>query len=368
MLTRIYIDNFRCFVNFEYRPKSRQLILGRNGSGKSSLLTALLLVRQLVTRGDKMDDFFILNQRTRWMNQPKQTCELDVTIEDANYVYRLEIDSVGEPAKARVALETVHLDRKPIFEFAKGEVRLYNDRFEQKVTFPFDPHRSALATITERKDNTKLTRFKRWIGELFCFQINPFAMDARADREDLYANVDLSNFSAWYRYLVQSYRKEDSRLLESLRAALDDFGFLEFKNAGENVSLLFAEFTRGEGQSIIFGFQELSEGQRCLICLYAILHFVLVRGGTVVIDEPDNFISLRELQPWLNAVSDAIEGGHGQILIISHHPEFINQWAPQYGVQFVRDGIGPVRVQEFHGEPDSQLSPADLIARGWERG
>ncbi|MGA9966831.1 MAG: AAA family ATPase [Terriglobales bacterium] len=368
MLSRIYIDNFRCFVNFEYRPKSRQLILGRNGSGKSSLLAALLLVRQFVTRGDKMDDFFVLNQRTRWMSQPQQTWELEVTIDDATYAYRLIVDSVGEPPKARVAAETVHLDRKPVFEFLKGEVHLYNDRFEKKVTFPFDPHRSALATITERKDNTKLTRFKRWIGELFCFQINPFVMTARADGEDLYPNVNLSNFPAWYRHLVQSYRKEDSKLLDSLRGALDDFGFLEFKNAGENVSLLFAEFAKAENQSLNFGFHELSEGQRCLICLYAILHFVVVRGGTVVIDEPDNFISLRELQPWLSAVSDAVEGGHGQIIIISHHPEFINQWAPQYGVQFVRDGNGPVRIEEFQGEPDSRLSPADLIARGWERG
>jgi predicted ATPase len=36
MLTRLYIDNFRCFVKFEYRPARTQLILGANGSGKSS--------------------------------------------------------------------------------------------------------------------------------------------------------------------------------------------------------------------------------------------------------------------------------------------------------------------------------------------
>jgi hypothetical protein len=60
-------------------------------------------------------------------------------------------------------------------------------------------------------------------------------------------------------------------------------------------------------------------------------------------------------------------GQQGQILVISHHPEFINQWAPTWGVQFVREGVGPVHVEMFHGDSDSALSPAELIARGWER-
>jgi len=38
VLTRLYIGNFRCFVNFEYRPGRKQLILGPNASGKSSAI------------------------------------------------------------------------------------------------------------------------------------------------------------------------------------------------------------------------------------------------------------------------------------------------------------------------------------------
>ena len=94
---------------------------------------------------------------------------------------------------------------------------------------------------------------------------------------------------------------------------------------------------------------------------------MLAKGYTVILDEPDNFVSLRELQPWLIAVSDVVEEGHGQILVISHHPEFITQWAPRSGVQFVRDRMGPVRVEEFRGDPESVLAPSEVIARGWER-
>jgi ATPase subunit of ABC transporter with duplicated ATPase domains len=165
---------------------------------------------------------------------------------------------------------------------------------------------------------------------------------------------------------VQADPTQNARLLDSLRASLEGFSVLRFEPAGENVRLLEAEFSSGAGRSR-FSFNELSDGQRCLIALYTILHFLLTKGHTVVLDEPDNFVSLRELQPWLMAVSEVIDENQGQILVISHHPEFINQWAPRHGVQFVRDGLGPVRVVEFRGAPNSAVTPAELIARGWER-
>lgn len=366
MLTRIYLDNFRAFVNFEYLPARKQLIIGRNGAGKSSLLDALFLVRQFAINGEKIEDY-ILTQRTRWMEQRQQTCEIEATLDGSVYVYKLTLEPIGEPPKAKVVRETVSLDNKPIFEFLNGEVHLYNDRFEHKVTYPFDWYRSALATIQARTENQKLTRFRLWLGNLVCFRLNPFAMTARAEREDLYPNADLSNLPAWYRHLVQAFPKEYSTLVESLREVLDGFQFLELTAFGENIRLLLCEFASDSSKSIKFAFNELSEGQRCLICLYTILHFVLAKGSTVMIDEPDNFVSLREIQPWLNAVSRLLEEKKGQLLIISHHPELINQWAPGAGVQFFRDGVGPVRIEPFRGEPNSPLTPAELVARGWER-
>jgi energy-coupling factor transporter ATP-binding protein EcfA2 len=367
MLTRLYIDNFRCFVNFEHKPARRELILGTNGSGKSSFLDALLLLRQFVTKGDIFDDFFILGQRTRWLNQPQQTFELEASLDGGGYVYRLVIEPWGEPVRPRVKSETVHLEGKPIFEFIAGEVHLYNDRFEHKVTYPFDWHRSALATIIPRRDNEKLSRFKRWISGLYCFRINPFAMEPRADGESFHPNVNLSNIALWYRHLVQADPKQNAAMLSSLRASLDGFSFLQLEPVGENVRLLAAEFAQVGGKTSKFYFNELSDGQRCLICLYTILHFVLAKGSTVVLDEPDNFISLREIQPWLMAVTDSVEENQGQVLLISHHPEAINQWAPRNGVQFVREGAGAVRVVEFRADPEGSLPPSELVARGWER-
>ena len=331
------------------------------------LVDALLILRQFVVRGDAFDEYFILGQRTRWLDQREITAELEAELDGGTYIYRLVIEPWGEPAKLRVVSETVRFDGKSIFEFTNGEVHLFNDRFEHKVTYPFDWHRSALATIVPRKDNQTLSRFKPWLSNLFCFRLNPFAMVARAEGENLYPNVDLSNIAAWYRHLIQADPGHNAALLTSLRESLDGFNFLQLEPAGENVRLLVAEFDPTGRKPNKFYFGELSDGQRCLISLYAVLHFVLAKGGTVLFDEPDNFLSLREVQPWLMAVDDTIEGNLGQVLVISHHPEVINQWAPSSGVQFVRDGAGPVRVEKFTGDPTSCLAPSELVARGWER-
>ena len=45
MLTRIYVDNFRCLVNFECYLGAQQLILGGSGAGKSTLFDVLGLLR-----------------------------------------------------------------------------------------------------------------------------------------------------------------------------------------------------------------------------------------------------------------------------------------------------------------------------------
>ena len=87
-LPRVYIDNFRSFVNFEYRPEKKQLLLGANGSGKSSLLEAIRYVKWFI-KGD--ENPFSQSTRTRWQNKPLQIVEVEALLDRQKYEYRVEV-------------------------------------------------------------------------------------------------------------------------------------------------------------------------------------------------------------------------------------------------------------------------------------
>jgi hypothetical protein len=372
MLTRVYVDNFRCLVNFECRLGPQQLILGPNGAGKSTVFDVLTLLRDLCVRGDLPDDRFGGRSRTRWQDVSEQTFELDVSGNGGSYNMRLLIDDWGNPSRPRILLEEVKFSGRPIFRFEKGEVHLFNDRFEDKVQYPFDWHRSALSTVAARKDNIRLTWFKHWLDGLLLVSPDPRRMSGVAAQETKNPDQYLANFADWYRHLRQE--TEDFQYMRDLAEVLEGFVTMRLEDAGERRREIKVRMAgSGNGKSAKdeteYLLSELSDGQRVLIGLYAVLHFALTPGATLCFDEPDNFIALREIQPWLTKLLDRTEDDDiaGQVLISSHHPELLNRMAFKGGLFLNRPNGRQTRVQPFSDPSDTGLSAAELVARGWER-
>ncbi len=362
MLTRVYIDNFRSFVNFEYRPETKQLLLGPNGSGKSSLLDAIRYLKLLV-KGDS--NKFTQSTRTRWQDRPFQVVEIEANLDEKLFEYRIEIGFAAVTKEQSVNLERLRVSGETVFELADGQIRFFpNDSSSMAV--PLQTNRSALHLSL--LSNSDVRRFVEWLDRVHCFDIDayPGQMDETADSEEREPDFELDNLAGWYRYLVQTYPEENVKFIASLKECLDGFQALKFSSEEDGVRKLRAEFLAPTKQRISYSISELSEGQRCLTALYMILNFLINRGDTVFLDEPDNFISLREIQPWLLAAEEAAEDHNGQLILISHHPEILNQWAREYGLRFFREENGHVRTEKFKPDKEGKLQAAELIARGWE--
>jgi len=362
MLKRLYIDNFRCFVNFEFRPERRQLLLGANGSGKSSLLDAILFVKWFI-QGEEND--FTQKTRTRWDPRPHQVIELEVELEGTIFLYRLEIHYSPEEQLPSVNVEKLMVSGTPVFEFTNGTVRFFTQDGGQVSNLKWKTTESALRLA--QQSNTQVGRFLDWLDTVHCFQIDPYPgeMEERADTEDFLPEYDLRNLAHWYRHLLLVDPEGNASFLSALKESLNNFQTLRFSQEDDGVRKLRADFL-AQGKKITLSLSELSEGQRMLIGLYMVLHFVIAKGHAVILDEPDNFVSLREIQPWLLAAEAAVEDQKGQLILISHHPEILNQWSQDCGLRFFREENGHVRTEKFKTDPDGLLLPSELIARGWE--
>jgi len=372
MLTRLYIDNFKAFVNFELSAKSLNLLLGANGTGKSSTFEILRLLPKFI-QGETISTLFPVHTLTRWQSLNVQRFEIDLQGNGGEYRYRLEIEHQPREQRSHVKHETILFKGQPLYRFLEGEIQLYRDDFSQSARFDFDCNRSGLTTMLPRYDNTRLTWFKQRMNQIIVLRLNPFTIQSRSEFEVTKPNADLSNFSSWYRHLLQEQPAMYTTLQQALREAIDGFDTLTLMNDGEHARVLKVKFkSQAEdifrtGEKLEFRFDELSEGQQALIILYTLLNCSCENDFTFCIDEPENFLALPEIQPWLLQMADKAEEEACQVFFISHHPELINYLAASKGYWFERMSGRTIRVHPIHADDETMpgLPISELVARGW---
>jgi predicted ATPase len=371
VLKRVYIDNYKCLVNFEFTPQPTQLILGANGAGKSAVFDVLWRLRQVIAGENKIAQSFLPSFLTRWERREVQTFELDVGGNGGTYQYKLKLQQKPETRQCRIASETLTFDSKPLLTFTNGEITIYRADHRVGAQFSFDWGQSALVTLVERRDNLLHRWFRDWVGQLQVVCANPFDMVSQTDQENVRLNQNATNFVSWYRHLVQETPDLIELVRQSLADVWDGFRGIRLEAAGPNVRTLkvaLRSTSAGENGDYEVAFGDLSDGQRVLIALYTLLRFAeRTTIPLICIDEPDNFVSLAEIQPWLMGMCQAVEDHGSQVLFISHHPELINYLAPQDAVFLRRPDGGPTRIMPFRSSPGSTLTPAEVIARGWDR-
>ena len=279
MLKRIYVNNFRCLVNFELTVDGLNLFLGSNGSGKTTVFEVLrklqkfILGEQALQRDYRVSDLFGSNDLTRWQKSDIQKFELDLQGNGGLYKYTLEIQHQGEYEPPKMRLESLTFDGQPLFDFwtdagdrgkPVGQARIYNDDPGREGAFLpfFDGSRSGIGFIYERPENQKLTWFKKRIANFLIVQIDPFAMKSESGQEANLPDWDMSNYAAWYSYLSQESQGKILKLTLELQKIIPGFDSFQNSKSGD-VRILSASFTRPSKAA--YRLNELSHGQRVLI-------------------------------------------------------------------------------------------------------
>jgi predicted ATPase len=178
----------------------------------------------------------------------------------------------------------------------------------------------------------------------------------------------MENFVSWYRYLSAEHLGAMLSVFPELKRVLPGFNACNLKEAGEaKVMKVLFERPDGSGRPIAYDFKELSDGQRMLIALYTLLFGLKDEGVSLYIDEPDNFVALREIHPWLLALADSAGEGLEQAVLVSHHPEIINYLAASSGRWFERESNSSARISDQPKTLVKELTLAETMARGWQK-
>lgn len=367
MFKRLYVDNYKCLVNFELPLKELSLLLGPNGAGKTSVLDVVFALRQLLSGVARITDVLPSRTLTRWHARDLQVLEAEVELEGDLLTYRLEVQHERSTRRARIELERLLANGRPLFECMKGEVQLYRDTHDKGPLLTVDWSESGLARIAPRGDNTRLTRFLSFIRKVTVCGLHPPSFTAESATEDPLLRRDASNFSAWYRHVLLEHQDMVLGFTEAMADVIDGFKGIRLKSVGTDTRALEVIFEE-QGSRYELGLDEVSDGQRALIALYSLVKLSAGQGYTLFLDEPDNYLALREIQPWLIELADACGGAVPQAVLCSHHPELIDYLGGDRGVLLQRESSGVTTVRTL-GETreETGLKLSELVARGWEK-
>ncbi|MDI1276107.1 AAA family ATPase [Methylobacter sp.] len=364
MLKRLYVHNYKCLVNFEINfDKDISLFLGANGSGKSTVFEVLTKLRRVIIGEEKVGNVFNGADSPRWLNEEAEDkniyFELDVEVESSIFRYLLVISFgsfEGMFFDHKIKEERLYFNKKILIETKDKETILAGDTAPIRL----DSSRSSInrygALITDE--------FLQYLRTLFIVRINPYEMLSTINKVNAEVKSDFSNYAEWFAHLNEKNRKGVSAFEKAMRDILPGFDYFKIEQAGQ-AKVLQVDFENktNKKEIISYYFNELSEGQKVLIALYALV-YCAPENSLICIDEPENFLALPEIQPWFDTLYDQCAERGLQTLLISHHPKIINLLASDSGYWFSREN-NLTRIQKISPEDGSGLSIAELIDRGW---
>lgn len=255
-------------------------------------------------------------------------------------------------------------NKQQFFLFDGREAHLFrvnrtNGDAEEGTHFSADWTRSVIPNIGDRDDNKPLIQFRRTVqNKWLLVRPIPALVEDIATGETSRLQPYAQNFAQWYRHTIQENPEIGSDIFTALRQVLPGFTSLSLPEFGD-APRLTAKFDYGD-----IRFRSLSDGQRQLVMLYVILYALKRTYSVLVIDEPDNFVSLREIQPWLSELQDVCHDARRQAVVISHHPEVINRMVDGSEILFYREETRHTQAKPFPCTDD--LPAAEILARGGE--
>jgi predicted ATPase len=365
MLQRLYIHNFRCLENFELtlRGISSALLIGKNGTGKSTVAFALQILQRLGRGSNRVGSLLQPKDMARGRSDTPVRFEIEVLLKDRLYKYTLAIDLPENFKELRVCEEQLVVDNTPIYSRQEAQVTLYRSGQRGEAQFLVDWHLVALPIIQEHSPNAPIQVFKTWLAHTVVLAPIPALMTGISNDETLEPERDGSNLAAWFTGLLSRYPAAYTHIERYLREVMPDIRDFLNEPVGKDSKNLIVRFdVNGTGLSV--DFKDLSDGEKCFYLCAVLLAANEFYGPLFCFwDEPDNYLSLAEVGHLITSLRRSFVNG-SQILVASHNPEVIRKFSDENTLVLDRrNHLEPTLVRTL-----SEVAPAgdlvDALIRG----
>ena len=323
-IKRIYIHNFACFSNFEFKVdgKSPILVIGKNGTGKSTLLVALMVLQDIARGNADVRQIFGVPIPVASAVSNLIRIELDVEEYGQNYSYRFAVGPSDDGKAYCIHEECLDCDGVAVFARKAGSVLSYLGGNNTTSTFNLDRNLFALSVIQSALLDDPVAIVRRAFVNMFILQPVPQLMKPDANEATAILVKHCDTFASWLLYMLSSWPAAYGEMDRYLREIFPDFkSLITIGNQalGKNYYVQFEK----DGSILPVLISRLSCGEKCQLIAAAIMAINAVSDGAVCVwDEPTNYLALNEVGQMMTALCSSFRK-KGQLIVTAHSDEAI---------------------------------------------
>ncbi len=361
MLQRLYIHNYRCLENFEFKlgDTHSALLIGKNGSGKSTVASVMRIFQQIGRGVSRVGNLVSPTDFSMGRSEAPMRFELEVVLNERTFAYSLALELPDRFRELRLIEEQLVVDGVIAFDRTQASVS-FPLKSADGAKFNIDWHIVALPVIMDQSLVSSLSEIKRWLARMIILAPIPGLMKGESTDESLEPEKSAENFANWLTGLLAQFPSSYSTINNHLSDVMPDFA--EFKNqpTGKDAKSLVMTFMAGK-EALELPFDALSDGEKCTFLCAVVLAANKAYGPLFTFwDEPDNFMTLAEVRHFIIGLRKGFQT-KGLLIVTSHNPETIRSFAAEDTYVLQRKShLEPTQIRKVAELP---LSPEGDIVR-----
>jgi energy-coupling factor transporter ATP-binding protein EcfA2 len=306
--------------------KSSALLIGNNGSGKTTVGLALEILQRIARGTNRVSDLVKPKDFICGRTDAPMRFEVEVELHGKTYGYSVALELPEGFKELRILDEKLSLEGNPVFTRESSEVFL--NRGDREAKFSIDWNLVALPIIQHQSLTDPLLVVKQWLARIVILRPVPSLIQGDSDKETLGPNPQVTDFGAWFAGLLAYAPSAYGKISEYLKQVMPDLKDIKNPVVGGDSRSLIVQFSNEQG-NVTIPFEDLSDGEKCFMICAQVLAANDAYGPLLCFwDEPGNYLALSEVGHFVLALRKAFQSG-GQFIATSHNPEAIRGFSDE---------------------------------------